>query len=106
MGINYDILGQNIQMYRKKNKLTQEQFAEALDLSVSFISQLERGVAKTSLDTLSEISDCLGCSMGTLLDYSCGDDFLLLEFINTYLALERKQQRQFYYMLKAFQEHS
>ena len=83
MGINYDILGQNIQTYRKRKKITQEQFAEALNLSVSFISQLERGVAKTSLDTLSEISDYLDCSMGMLLNYSSKNEPLLLDLINT-----------------------
>lgn len=106
MGINYDILGQNIQTYRKRKKITQEQFAEALNLSVSFISQLERGVAKTSLDTLSEISDYLDCSMGMLLNYSSKNDPLLLDLINTYQSLSRKQQIQFYHMLKAFKEYS
>lgn len=106
MGINYDILGQNIQTYRKRKKITQEQFAEALNLSVSFISQLERGVAKTSLDTLSEISDYLDCSMGMLLNYSSKEDPLLLDLITTYQSLSRKQQIQFYHMLKAFKEFS
>ena len=48
------MLGDNIRKYRKENNISQEKLAEDLDLSRSFISQLESpGVDKgVSLETL------------------------------------------------------
>ena len=59
MMIDYMILGKNIKYYRKLKRLTQEQLAEQLDLSLGFISQVERGVTKMSLDTLIDLFDTL-----------------------------------------------
>ncbi len=61
MGIDYGTLGRNIYFYRKKKMLTQEELAEQTGLSVGFISQLERGITKPSIDTLSDICDFLEC---------------------------------------------
>ena len=38
------IIGANIRFIRKSNKLSQEKFAELVDLSPQFISDLERGL--------------------------------------------------------------
>lgn len=67
MGINYKILGKNIKYYRKQKNLTQEQMAESLELSVGFTSQVERGIAKMSLDTLIDLCDILNCSAGDII---------------------------------------
>ncbi len=44
--------------------------AEALSVSVGYVSQIERGVTKISLDTLSEITEYLDCNFSELLDGS------------------------------------
>ena len=41
--------------------------AEALSVSVGYVSQLERGVTKISLDTLGSIADFLGCDIAELV---------------------------------------
>ena len=106
MSINYETLGRNLYCYRKKKKLTQEELAEKSDLSVGFISQLERGITKPSLDTLSDLCDLLDCSIGNILEYSDSESSpLLLEFTNTFQSLPKKEQRLFYYMLKTYKEH-
>ena len=65
----YKMLGLKIAYYRKKSEMTQEQFAEKIDMSVSFIAQVEgtgttRGV---SLETLFKMADALGISPDKLL---------------------------------------
>jgi Predicted transcriptional regulators len=106
MGIDYKLLGKNIKYYRKQKQLTQEQMAEQLDLSLGFISQVERGITKMSLDTLVDVCDLLGCSAAELLDNvqinrekTELDDFLAL-----YEKLPKRDQGLFYCMLKAYVE--
>lgn len=52
-------IGKRIQKMRLKAEITQEQFAEMLDVSNQFISDLERGITGASLVTLVEISRIL-----------------------------------------------
>ncbi len=106
MGVNYETLGKNIYYYRKKKKLTQEELAEHMDLSVGFISQLERGIAKPSIDTLADICDVLECPVGAILEYSSYKNSpFLLELLEIFEALPKKDQRLFYYMIKDYKEH-
>lgn len=55
MELDYRVIGSRIQARRKQKKITQEKMAEALNLSVGFISQIERGVTKLSLDSMAAI---------------------------------------------------
>ena len=60
---NYRLVGLKIAYYRKKRGYTQEQFAELIGKSWSFISQIEANngavVKGVSLDTLFTISEVL-----------------------------------------------
>lgn len=106
MGVDYETLGKNIYFYRKKKKLTQEELAEQADLSVGFISQLERGITKPSIDTLSDICDFLGCNIGEVLEYSKRElPPFSLEYIELFQSLPQKEQYLFFCMLKAYKEH-
>ncbi len=53
---NYRLLGLKIAYYRKKKGYTQEQFAELIDKSLSFVGQIEANngaaIKGVSLDTL------------------------------------------------------
>lgn len=115
MGIDYIKLGKNIKYCRKQKNITQEQLAEALDLSSGFVSQIERGVGRMSLDTLINICDFLECSAGEIINNSqlactipktyefnpqLTDDFYLL-----YKKLPLREQQLFYHMLKTFIEN-
>ena len=59
----YRVLGLKIAYYRKRRGYTQEQFAELINKSWSFISQIEANngavVKGVSLDTLFTISEVL-----------------------------------------------
>ncbi len=107
VGINYKILGKNIRYYRKQKNLTQEQLAESLELSVGFISQVERGIAKMSLDTLIDLCDYLDCSAGDILNSAHTDckNKLSEDLLALYEQIPKKDQALFYHMLKAYADH-
>ena len=46
MSIDYKLIGSRIKSERIRQKITQEKLAESLDVSVGYVSQLERGITK------------------------------------------------------------
>ncbi len=56
------IIGNNIRYIRKSNKLSQEKFAEQVDLSPQFVSDVERGLEGISLTTAIKICNKMNCS--------------------------------------------
>lgn len=67
MNIDYKLIGQRIKQIRKERNLTQETLAERLDVSIGYISQIERGVTKISLDLLGAVSSILQCDVAELI---------------------------------------
>lgn len=59
MSVDYKLIGTRIKQKRKSFGKTQEWLAEQLDVTVGYVSQLERGITKISLDTLAKISGIL-----------------------------------------------
>ena len=57
--IDYILIGKRIKAARKALGMTQEKLAEELDVSIGYISQVERGVTKISLDLLGALSSIL-----------------------------------------------
>lgn len=55
-------IGLNIRYIRKTNKMSQEKFAEKLDLSPQFISDVERGIEGISVLTAIKICNVMQCS--------------------------------------------
>ena len=68
----FRILGLRIAYSRKMRGMTQEQFAEAIGRSVSFVSQIEANnaaeVKGVSLETLFLMSEKLGVPMARLFE--------------------------------------
>ena len=64
--INIEI-GEQIKAAREQAGLTQEQLAERIDVSVQFVSDLERGVVGISLATLKNLCITLGVSSDQIL---------------------------------------
>ena len=56
------IIGNNIRYIRKSNKLSQEKFAELIELSPQFVSDVERGLEGISLTTSIKICNIMNCS--------------------------------------------
>lgn len=66
MELDYKIIGKRIKEYRKKNKMTQAELAEKVELEPSTISHIERATTKLSLPTLICIANVLGTSLDEL----------------------------------------
>ncbi len=68
--IDYTLIGQRIAAGRKGRRITQEQMAEHLDVSIAFISKIERGRTQLSLERLVQICHFLDLSPDELLSKS------------------------------------
>lgn len=66
----YNLLGKRIREERTKLNLTQEQLAEKVDISTSYVGQIERGERNISLDTLINVANVLGVTIDFLLQDS------------------------------------
>lgn len=104
MSLDYKKIGSKIQMRRRAKGITQEAMAEALDFSVGFISQVERGITKMSLDSLYEIAHFLDCSVGDIIDEDIPyrSAYSQVDFNAMYELLSPKDQRLFFYMLEVY----
>jgi transcriptional regulator with XRE-family HTH domain len=85
MGIDFYALGQRIQKKRKSQNKTQEKLAEAISVTVGYVSQIERGITKINLETLSNIAECLHCDITEFLSdtVKMSDNYLFEEFTDT-----------------------
>lgn len=94
MSIDYHAVGRRIKELRKAAGKTQDDLAEALMVSVGYVSQVERGVTKASLETLCEIADYFCCDVIVLLTgtVSTQPDYLSEELQAAYQKMSRKQR--------------
>lgn len=65
--VDYKAIGRRISKHRKDIPMTQSVLAEKLEVSESFISQVERGNAKISLQRLYQIADVLNIDIALLV---------------------------------------
>lgn len=63
--LNYIKIGKRIKIKRKELNLTQEKLSEIIDVSPSYISEIERGSSICSLATITNIA----LTLNTSLDY-------------------------------------
>lgn len=68
MSLDYNIIGERIKNARLQNKLTQEKLAEKLDISVAYLSRVERGDAAINLKRLNQICELLNVTEGEILN--------------------------------------
>lgn len=67
MALNYTIIGDRLKQARMDKKLTQEDLAEKLGVSVPYISRIERGSTAINLKRLAEVCSMLEVSEGEIL---------------------------------------
>ena len=65
--MDYFQIGRQIRLARLQKNMTQTRLAEAADLSVSYISHVERGKKRVSLDALVRIAQALEVTLDQLL---------------------------------------
>ncbi|HNT73513.1 MAG TPA: helix-turn-helix transcriptional regulator [Anaerolineae bacterium] len=121
------MLGARLRVIRKKKAYTLAEVGNQTGLSVSFLSDIERGRTQPSLDTLEKLSNCYQVPLNDMLDNMDGDalasgqayppgfdEFLRdteiePELVDLLLKIERRATRpattkedwlQYYYSLK------
>lgn len=67
MSPDYSVIGRRIKDARIAKKLTQEELADKIDISIAFLSRVERGSTKVNLKRLTQIAEILNVSPGYLL---------------------------------------
>ena len=78
-----DRLGKNIKLLRARRGLSQADFAEKADISITFLSNIERGIKYPQPEMLSKIANTLGVDVNELFVttvVSAEDDKLLNHF--------------------------
>lgn len=106
MGLDYSIIGSRIKEARNAKKLTQEALSEQLDVSVAFLSRVERGSSHISLKRLNQICDILEISQGYILDGadSTNSNYLNKEFVELLDKCSPEKQKLIYDIAKTIAE--
>ena len=65
--LDYVQIGKRIKLKRKEMELTQERLSELIDVSPSYISEIERGSSICSLSTIVNIAKILDLSLDYLV---------------------------------------
>jgi len=92
------ILGKNIRRFRENKGMTQEELAEMVDVSGSYIGYLERGKQSPSLMLLEKISLVLGVTPAILL--TSQDEIKNLELEKLIMFLSDKTPRTIRFLYK------
>lgn len=67
---DYSIIGKRIRDARTQAKLTQEQLSDKLDVSIAFLSRIERGRSQINLKRLTQIAGILQVTPAYLISGS------------------------------------
>ena len=103
MNIDYRLIGERIKKARKARGLTQDALAEKLNVSIGYVSQVERGITKISLDLLGAISTIIKCDVASFISESAvnSDDYMESEILNEIRKLDQKKKRFILSLIKA-----
>ena len=106
MAIDYSIIGARLKSARLNAKLTQQELAEKTNLSVAFISRVERGSSHINLKRLSEFCSILNVSEGYILNgvSDCDDKYLYHEFNDLLKKWSPEKQKLIYKLSKMIAE--
>ena len=102
MPLDYIIIGQRLKKARKAKKMTQEELAEKLDVSIAFLSRIERGNSQVNLKRLVQICEILEVSPGEILNgvSSKSSQYLDSEFASLLKDCSSEQQKLIYDIAK------
>jgi len=105
--VDYKKLGQRIREERLRLHLTQEQLSEAIEISNSYMGQIERGERSLTLDTLIKLVNRLGITIDYLLaDYTnIADDHFINQLKQIIDGRDNKQKQMALDVLKIMFSH-
>ncbi len=102
MALDYTVIGQRIKQARLAKNLTQEDLAEKIDISVAFLSRVERGNSHINLKRLNQLCRLLDVSEGYILNgaSSNSENYLVKEFSELLKSCSPENQRLIYNIAK------
>ena len=106
MAVDYSIIGSRLKQARIKAGLTQQELAEKTNLSIAFISRIERGSSHINLKRLSEFCSILDVSEGYILNGVADSDenYLYNEFNDILKKCSPEKQKLIYKISKMIAE--
>ena len=102
MALDYTIIGQRIKQARLAKNLTQEDLAEQIDISVAFLSRVERGNSHINLKRLNQLCRLPDVSEGYILNgaSSNSNNYLEQEFAELLKSCSPEKQKLIYNVAK------
>lgn len=105
--MDYVALGKRIREERLKLRLTQEKLSEEVNISDSYMGQIERGERSLTLENLVKVANRLGVTIDYLLSDSVQvrDEALMNEIIQLFDGREEKEKHMAVDMIKTLFRH-
>ena len=102
MNVDYKLIGERIKKARKLNSITQDVLAEKLGVSIGYVSQVERGITKISLDLLGAISSILECDIASFITESAtnSNEYMESELLSEIRKLDGKKKKYILEIIK------
>ena len=106
VAIDYSVIGSRIKQARLAKNMTQEDLADKIDISVAFLSRVERGNSHINLKRLNQLCGLLDVSEGYLLNgaSSSSENYLDKEFTDLIKSVSPEKQKLIYNVAKAIAE--
>lgn len=106
MALDYNIIGSRIKQARLAKNLTQEDLAEKIDISVAFLSRVERGNSHINLKRLNQICGLLDVSEAYVLNGASSNsaNYLDKEFAELLKKCSPEKQKMIYNVAKTIAE--
>ena len=106
MALDYKVIGQRLKNARIAKNLTQEDLAEKIDISVAFLSRVERGNSHINLKRLNQVCNLLDVSEGYILNgaFSNSTNYLDKEFSELLKSCSPEKQRLIYNIAQVIAE--
>ena len=106
MALDYSVIGSRIKQARLAKNMTQEDLADKIDISVAFLSRVERGNSHVNLKRLNQLCNLLDVSEGYLLNgaSSNSENYLDKEFTDLIKSVSPEKQKLIYNVAKTIAE--
>ncbi len=92
--MNNELMGRKIRMAREEKGITQEELAEKMDLSVSFLCQVECGKKKFNLKRIVEVSNILEKPINYFIEgYEIKNNCTINEIVTVFSKMSNSKQK-------------
>ena len=101
------IMGDRVKELRKKRRLTQEQLAEKIGISLQYVSEIERGLSMPSMQVFLKLLEVLDASADYLLRdmVSCANPYGDKQIAARLERLSPKQRQALMAIIDAYMEY-